>query len=90
MKEAILAMWIASVADLATTEMAIARYGAVELNPLQADRGVRIMSHVAVPMLMTIEGLRRPDDKRLKILVWIAAMAWSAAATHNFIVMVRL
>ena len=90
MKEAIIAMWLASAADLGTTEYALRKHNAVELNPIQRNSAVRIVSHVVVPMFLTYEARKRPHDKRLKVLMWVAAGLWSAAATHNVTVMIQV
>jgi hypothetical protein len=90
-KEALIALWLASAADLGTTEYALANYaGAQELNPLQRNQAVRIGTHIALPLFLTYEARKNPKSKRLKILIWAGACVLSAAATNNAVVMIRV
>jgi hypothetical protein len=45
-------MFATAGADLATTEMGLGRPGVYESNPLQGNRNVRILTHVAAPAFM--------------------------------------
>ena len=45
-------MFVVSGADLALTEVALARPGLYEANPMQGNQSVRILSHVAAPAFM--------------------------------------
>jgi hypothetical protein len=45
-------MFATAGADLASTEMGLGRAGVYEANPLQGNRNVRILTHVAAPAFM--------------------------------------
>jgi hypothetical protein len=45
-------MFAVAGADLASTEMGLARPGVYESNPFQGNRNVRILTHVAAPAFM--------------------------------------
>lgn len=81
------AEWIlagAAVADLVTTEVALARVpGAFEGNPLMKHRAVRIGARVALTGGVIALHRRHPDDRKVRILLIAAAVVWTGAAVWN-------
>jgi len=78
-------MFAASAADLLTTEQGLAR-GFDEGNPAAANRGLRIATHVAGPMVVyyATEKLERAGKPKTALLLRVSLMvAYSYAAIHN-------
>ncbi len=80
-----LSMFAASAADIATTEWGLSQ-GFVEGNPVVAQRGVRIATHIAAPIAVywATERLHRSGKKKLAFFLRLSIMAaYSYAAIHN-------
>jgi hypothetical protein len=80
-------MFVAAGADLATTEMGLARPGVYEANPLQGNRNVRILTHVAAPAFMYWVTKKLEDKGKTKEAL-IARIGFSVA--YSYIVMHNL
>ena len=85
-------MFLASGADLASTEIGLNRPGIAELNPTQQNRAVRLSTHVAAPALVwwLSENVRRGGKPKLALFMRIGfAVAHSYAVMHNVRTMER-
>jgi hypothetical protein len=93
MKWLLVAMMAASMADLATTEMILARgitsdgRQAYEANPLIRNRAVRTSVKLAGPVFI-YWATRKLSRKRRIFWCLAATTVWSVAAGHNIRVMV--
>ena len=79
-------MFIASGADVASTEYALTRPGVYEANPLQRNRTVRILTHAAVPALMYYFTAKAHDSgkPKLALLARIGfTVGYSYVVMHN-------
>lgn len=79
-------MFASAAADLATTELGLAKPGIVESNPFQGSGGARVALHVAVPVFLywATERARRKGHGKLALLMRIGVnIAFSYAAMHN-------
>jgi hypothetical protein len=79
-------MFVASGADLASTEFGLSRPGIQEANPLQRNRNVRILSHVAAPALMYWMTEKLHDKGRTKTALFARIgfnVAYSYVVMHN-------
>jgi hypothetical protein len=79
-------MFVASGADLLSTEIGLGRPGIVETNPMQQGRTLRIATHVAAPAAMwwITEKVRRQGKPKLALLMRIGfSVAYSYAVMHN-------
>lgn len=80
-----MSMFAASAADIATTEWGLSR-GLVEGNPIVAQRGVRIATHVAGPLAVywATEKLRKSGRGKLAWALRLSiTAAYGFAAAHN-------
>jgi hypothetical protein len=79
-------IFVSSASDLASTELALTRFGLVETNPLQRGRMVRIGSHLVVPAFVwwTSERLHAKGKTKLALLMRIGfTIAYGYATLHN-------
>ncbi len=79
-------MFVVSAADLASTEVALARPGLQEANPMQGNRNVRILSHIAAPALMywITDKLHDRGKRKTALLARIGFnVAYSYIVMHN-------
>jgi hypothetical protein len=78
-------MFALSAADVATTEIGLAR-GLTEGNPAASNRALRLVQHVAGPAAVywTTERLRRNGKEKLALALRIALVAaYGYATVHN-------
>ncbi len=80
-------MFVMAGADLATTEMGLARPNLYEANPLQGNRNVRILTHVAAPAFMYWVTDKLHDKGKTKTAL-VARIGFSVA--YSYIVMHNL
>lgn len=80
-------MFIASGADLASTELALRRPGIEEANPFQRNGAVRAISHAAAPALMYYVTDRLRDGGRPKLAL-LARIGFTVG--YGYIVMHNL
>jgi hypothetical protein len=80
-------MFVVAGADLATTEIGLARPGVYEANPLQGNRNVRILTHVAAPAFMYWVTDKLQDKGKTKTAL-VARIGFSVA--YSYIVMHNL
>ena len=81
-----ISMFVAATGDLATTEIALGRPGMYEANPLQRNRTVRVVSHIAVPALIwwATERVEKKGNGKLALVLRVAVTAiYSYATMHN-------
>ncbi len=79
-------MFVVAGADLASTEVGLARLGVYESNPMQGHRTVRIMSHVAAPAFMywVTDKLHDKGKRKLALGARVAfSVAYSYIVMHN-------
>ena len=79
-------MFVVSGADLASTEVALARPGLQEGNPMQGNRSVRILSHIAAPAIMywVTDKLHDRGRRKTALLARIGFnVAYSYIVMHN-------
>ncbi len=79
-------MFIASGADLASTEYALSLPGIHEANPLQRNRSIRFLSHAAAPVAMyyLTEKLHDSGKPKLALLARIGfTVGYSYVVMHN-------
>ena len=79
-------MFVMAGADLATTELGLARPGVYEANPLQGNRNVRILTHVAAPAFMywVTDKLHDKGKTKTALLARIGfSVAYSYIVMHN-------
>ena len=79
-------MFVVSGADLASTEVALAHPGLQEGNPMQGNRSVRILSHIAAPALMywVTDKLHDRGKRKTALLARIGFnVAYSYIVMHN-------
>lgn len=81
MKWLLVAMMLASVADIATTEVAIGQ-GLYEYNPLMQNTGVRIGSKLAMPLVIYWATRNSPRRRRIGLCL-LATGIWSTMAGWN-------
>lgn len=86
MKWLLVMVMAASVADLATTEVALGRGYHVELNPLMRNQAIRTVSHLLVPPVIYWASKRSPRRHRILWCV-VASSVWASLATHNLYIM---
>jgi len=84
MKWLLVAMYVAKMADVGTTEMGLRRGGVHELNPLMKSRPVMYVGAVVLPgAVYKLSGAIK--NKKVRIAWCVAAVAlWSYAAYHNY------
>ena len=75
-------LMITSFADLATTEIALARDGTQEGNPLMENRGVRAAATVAVPLAVYYAGKKLSRGKRIALYIGVS-VGWAYLSIHN-------
>ncbi len=75
-------LMITSFADLASTEIALARDGAEEANPLMQNRGVRIATSVAAPLAVYYVGKKLGRKTRIALYIGVS-VGWAYVAMHN-------
>jgi hypothetical protein len=80
-------MFVVAGADLASTEMGLGRPGVYEANPLQGNRNVRILTHVAAPAFMYWVTDKLHDKGKTKTAL-VARIGFSVA--YSYIVMHNL
>ena len=80
-------MFVAAGADLASTELGLARPGVYESNPMQANRNVRILTHVAAPAFMYWVTDKLHDKGKTKTAL-VARIGFSVA--YSYVVMHNL
>jgi hypothetical protein len=80
-------MFVAAGADLASTELGLARPGIYETNPLQGNRNVRILTHVAAPAFMYWVTDKLHDKGKTKTAL-VARIGFSVA--YSYVVMHNL
>lgn len=79
-------MFLASGADLASTELGLSQPGITEINPTQQNRALRVTTHVAAPAMMwwVSEKVHRGGKPKLALFMRIGfAVAYSYAVMHN-------
>jgi hypothetical protein len=79
-------MFVASGADLASTELSLARPGIYESNPLQRNRSVRLLTHAAAPAFMywVSDRVRKNGNPKLAFAMRIGFnVAFSYVVMHN-------
>lgn len=79
-------MFIAAGADLASTEIALTRPGLYEMNPVQGNRAVRVLTHVAAPAVMyyVTNKIHDSGKPRLALIARIGfSVAYSYVVMHN-------
>lgn len=79
-------MFLASGADLASTELGLSRPGITEVNPTQQNRTLRVTTHVAAPAVMwwVSERVHRGGKPKLALFMRIGfAVAYSYVVMHN-------
>jgi hypothetical protein len=77
-------MFVVASADLATTELGLARPGVYETNPMQGNRNVRILTHVAAPAFMYWVTDKLHDKGKTKMAL-VARIGFSVA--YSYVVM---
>lgn len=80
------AMFVVSGAELASTEVALGRPGLQEANPMQGNRSVRILSHIAAPAAMywVTDKLHDRGKRKTALLARIGFnVAYSYIVMHN-------
>ena len=75
-------LMITSFADLASTEIALARGGNREANPLLQNQGVRAVITVAVPLAVYYAGKKLSRKKRIALYIGIS-VGWAYLSIHN-------
>jgi len=80
-------MFVAAGADLASTELGLARPGVYETNPMQGNRNVRILTHVAAPAFMYWVTDKLHDKGKTKTAL-VARIGFSVA--YSYVVMHNL
>lgn len=80
-------MFAAAGADLASTELGLARAGVYESNPLQGNRNVRLLTHVAAPAFMYWVTDKLHDRGKTKTALF-ARIGFSVA--YSYVVMQNL
>jgi hypothetical protein len=79
-------MFAAAGADLASTELGLGRPGVYESNPLQGNRSVRILTHVAAPAFMYWVTEKLHDRGKTKTALFARigfSVAYSYVTMHN-------
>ncbi len=79
-------MFVAAGADLASTELGLARPGIYEANPMQGNRNVRILTHVAAPAFMywVTDKLHDKGKTKEALIARIGfSIAYSYVVMHN-------
>ncbi len=79
-------MFVVAGADLASTELGLSRPGIYEANPVQGNRSVRVLTHVAIPAFMFWATQKIHDDgnPKLALLARIGFnVAYSYVVMHN-------
>lgn len=79
-------MFLTAGADLASTELGVARPGVYETNPMQGNRNVRILTHVAAPAFMywVTDKLHDKGKTKTALLARIGfSVAYSYVVMHN-------
>ncbi len=79
-------MFVAAGADLASTEHGLSRRGIYESNPMQGNRSVRILTHVAAPAFMywVTDKLHDKGKTRMALVARIGfSVAYSYVLMHN-------
>ena len=74
-------LMITSFADLASTEIALARDGAEEANPLMQNQ-VRIATSVAAPLAVYYVGKKLGRKTRIALYIGVS-VGWAYVAMHN-------
>jgi len=80
-------MFVAAGADLASTELGLAQPGVYETNPIQGNRNVRILTHVAAPAFMYWVTDKLHDKGKTKTAL-VARIGFSVA--YSYVVMHNL
>jgi len=79
-------IFVAAGADLASTEHGLSRRGVYESNPMQGNRSVRILTHVAAPAFMywVTDKLHDKGKTRMALVARIGfSVAYSYVLMHN-------
>lgn len=79
-------MFIAAGADLASTEYGLSRPGVYEVNPVQGNRNLRLLTHAAVPAFMyfVTDKLHDKGKTKLALLARIGfTVGYSYVVMHN-------
>ena len=79
-------MFIAAGADLASTEYGLGRAGVYEVNPMQGNRSMRILTHAAVPAFMyfVTQKLHDRGKPKLALLARIGfTVGYGYVVMHN-------
>ena len=85
MKWLLAMMMMSSVADIATTEVALGR-GYSEVNPLMRNRAVRITAKLVMPGLI-FHWTRNASPKRRIFWCVVASSVWASLAARNLYIM---
>jgi len=80
-------MFVTAGADLASTELGLARPGVYETTPMQGNRNVRILTHVAAPAFMYWVTDKLHDKGKTKTAL-VARIGFSVA--YSYVVMHNL
>jgi hypothetical protein len=80
-------MFAVSAADFASTDRALSHPGVYEANPVQGNRNVRLLSHVAVPAFMYFVTEKLEDNGKPKLAL-IARIGFNVA--YSYVVMHNL
>lgn len=79
-------MFVAAAGDFATTEISLQTPGIVEMNPVQRNLGLRLLTHAAAPAFVywITERARRKGNGKLALLIRVGFnVAFSYAAMYN-------
>ncbi len=81
-----ISLFVVSAGDLLSTEYSLQKPGMEEMNPLQVNRGVRIATHIGVPLLVHWATNRLQRDGHGKMAFWLRLgfnAVLSYAVMHN-------
>lgn len=81
-----ISLFVVSAGDLLSTEYSLQKPGIEEMNPLQVNRGVRIATHIGVPLLVHWATNRLQRDGHGKMAFWLRLgcnAVLSYAVMHN-------
>ena len=79
-------MFVAAGADLASTELGLSQPGVYETNPVQGNRNMRILTHIAAPAFMywVTDKLHDKGKKKTALVARIGfSVAYSYVVMHN-------
>ncbi len=75
-------LMITSFGDLASTEIALARGGTREANPLLQNQGVRVAATVAATLAVYYVGKKLSRKKRIALYIGVS-VGWAYLSVHN-------